>query len=107
MGCGHIPSTGQEKRGPIMNANLALYETTRNGLIPCKIVAYSDTVDYEVTVQITADRGPYRKGDRIVANTRRIVSRTTHTSNGILYVRPHDHMQSRYLLTGRRHMYWN
>jgi hypothetical protein len=57
---------------------LAYYDTLFNGLVPCKVTGirtYNEFGHYEVMFTITADRGGYKKGEKLSAQPRNVVPR--------------------------------
>jgi len=52
--------------------SLAYYDTLFSGLVPCKVTGY-DGVNMYITV--TADRGVYKKGEKLCAPSHDIIPR--------------------------------
>ena len=58
------------------NSPLLAYWDSFAGLVPCKVIRYDAAIDPTfpacVVAVLTADRGCYRKGERIAQNTRNV-----------------------------------
>lgn len=57
---------------------LAYYDTLFNGLIPCKVTGirvYNEHGHYEVFFTITANRGAYKKGEKLSSSPIHVIPR--------------------------------
>jgi hypothetical protein len=77
-------------------AILAHYDTP-NGCVPCRVIRYGNNFD-SVTIQITASKNGYRKGETILTLPEKVLERRARTINGALRVVPIDHDKARFLL---------
>lgn len=72
--------------------NLAYYDTLYNGLVPCKVTGirvYNEFGHYEVHFTITADRGAYKRGERLLSSPLHVIPRKmVSVRNGHYGIRP-------------------
>lgn len=70
-----------------LRTGMLAYWDTFAGLVPCKVTAIKAAG--EVSFTVTADRGPYQRGDSVWRGNGRVVPRkAVYTRTGVLYIRP-------------------
>lgn len=69
---------------------LAYFESMYSGLVPCQAIDL-DSSELVMTVRVTANRGPYQRGEIIKVNTIHVIARArVHVRDGIYRIRPGD-----------------